>query len=82
MVFKRKGGTYTAPLTGRLFVCGGTPVTSNGTVELRVKMAKVLGREWRATRLVGTMRHSEAEQLGCRSSGATLALNGRLVQLG
>ena len=83
MVFKRKGGTYTAPFTGRLnFVCGGTPVTSSGTVELRVKMAKVLGREWRATRLVGTMRHSEGEQLGCRSSGATLALNGKLVRLG
>jgi hypothetical protein len=45
-------------------------------------MAKVLGREWRATRLVGTMRHSEAEQLGCNASGATLALNGKLVRLG
>ena len=83
MVFKRTGGTYTAPFTGRLgLVCGGTPVTSSGTVDLRVKMAKVLGREWRATRLVGTMQHSEGEQLGCRSSGATLALNGKLVRLG
>ena len=83
MVFKRKGGTYTAPFSGHLnLVCGGTPVTSSGTVELRVKVARVLGREWRATRLVGTMRHSEGEQLGCRASGATLALKGKLVRLG
>jgi hypothetical protein len=83
MMFTRKGGMYSASLTGRLgLACSGTPVTSNGTVELRVKKAHVIGREWRATKLVGTMRHSEAEQLGCRASGATLALNGRLVRLG
>lgn len=83
MVFKRKGGAYTAPFTGKLnLVCGGTPVTSGGTVELRVRKAKMIGREWRATRLVGTMRHSEGAQLGCRASGATLALSGRLVQFG
>jgi hypothetical protein len=70
-------------LTGRLdFVCGGTPVTSSGTLELRVKKAKVLGREMRGIRSAGTLQHSEPEQLGCRSSGATLALNGRLVRLG
>jgi hypothetical protein len=80
---ERKGGTYTASFTDRLGItCGGTPVTSSGTVVLHVKKAKVIGREWRATRLVGTMTHSESAQLGCRSSGATLAVNGRLLQLG
>ena len=82
VVSKRKGGTYTAPFTGRLGIsCGDAPVTSSGTVELRVKTAKVIGGEWRATRLVGTMSHSETAQLGCRSSGATLSLNAKLVRL-
>jgi hypothetical protein len=81
MVVKRTGGTYTAPFTGRLLVCNGTPVTSNGTVELHVKKARLIRGEWRAIRLIGTMRHSEAQQLGCNASGATLDLNGKLVRL-
>jgi hypothetical protein len=82
MVFDRKGDTYTASFTGRLGLsCGNTPVTSSGTVELRVEKAKVIGREWRAIRLVGGMRHSETQQLGCRSSGATLVLKGKLIRL-
>ena len=80
---RAEGGTYTASFTERLGItCSGTPVTSSGTVVLHVKKAKVVGREWRATRLVGTMTHSESAQLGCRSSGATLAVDGRLLQLG
>jgi len=51
MVFERKGGSYTASFTGRIgIVCGGTPSTSSGTVDLRVTKAKMIGRHWRATR--------------------------------
>jgi hypothetical protein len=82
MHVERTGGTYTASFRGRLgLACGDTPVTSSGTIELRVKKARLIRGEWRATRLVGTMRHSEPQQLGCRSSGATLDLNGGLLRL-
>ena len=82
MNFKRTGGIYTTSFSGRLgLACGDTPVTSSGTVELRVKKARLIRGEWRAIRLTGVMRHSEPQQLGCRSSGATLDLNGKLIRL-
>jgi hypothetical protein len=50
------------------------------TIELRVDAARVIDREWRASRLVGTLDQSEAEQLGCRYSEAEFSVRARLVQ--
>ena len=59
---------------------GGAPATSVVTVDLKVDKARVIGDEWRATLLVGTLNHSEAAQLGCGYSEAELAVRARLAQ--
>ena len=58
--------------------CGGSPATSVAELDLRVDKARVIDDEWRATRLVGTLVHSEAAQLGCGSSEARLTVRARL----
>lgn len=74
----RYGGTYTGFFN---VLCAGTRSTSTVTVELRVKRARMIGGEWRAARFVGTVKQSEASQLGCITSGATLSVRGRLIAL-
>ena len=78
---ERTGPRYRGSYTGQFYLrCGSSPATSVVTVDLRVDAAKPIGPEWRATRLVGTLEHSEAVQLGCGSSRAELTVRARLVQ--
>jgi hypothetical protein len=78
---QRRGTRYRSSFTGRIGLeCSGSPVTSSVTVALRVDDARVVGSEWLATRLVGTVSHSEGAQLGCRASSARLAVRARLVR--
>ena len=77
----RNGATYTGSFSGKIGLqCQGTPSTSTGSITLRVARARVVGGEWRATLLEGTMTHQEAAQLGCRSGSANLSVRARLVQ--
>ena len=79
---RRSGARYSGTYTGFFNVlCAGTRSTSTVTLELRVKKARVIGGQWRASRFVGTLEQSEVSQLGCVSSGATLSVRGRLIAL-
>jgi hypothetical protein len=81
LTLKREGGMYSGSFSGRIGLqCGGTSTVSTGTIELSVAAARVIGSEWRATRLTGALTHRESSQLGCRSSGATLRLRARLYR--
>jgi len=59
--------------------CGSTPVSSSFTIAIHVTDAGVFRGRWVATRIEGTMRQSEAAQLGCIASGATFDVAGRVV---
>jgi hypothetical protein len=74
---KRYGGSYTGFFG---LQCGSTNVTSTVTVSFEVTMARVIDGRWVATRFKGRLDQAESEQLGCRSSEATLAVSGRLVR--
>jgi hypothetical protein len=77
----RDGRTYEASYTGRAHLeCLDTPTTTTISIAVHVAKASVIDGEWRATKLTGTFRHSEAAQLGCRSSSATLSMNATLVR--
>lgn len=81
LTLKRDGATYSGSFSGNIGLeCSGTPTVSTGTIQLRVEAARVIGSEWRATRLTGTLTHRESSQLGCRSSGATLTLRARIYR--
>jgi hypothetical protein len=73
----RYRGSYTGPFITQ---CAGTPATSSVEIELEVVAARVIGRQWRATRMTGRLDQSEAVQLGCGSSSARHSLNARLVR--
>jgi hypothetical protein len=49
-------------------------------IEFKVVAARVIGQEWRATRIVGTLDQSEPVQPGCTSSSASHSLRARLVR--
>jgi hypothetical protein len=73
----RYRGSYTGPFTVE---CSGNRVTSSVTIAFQVDAARPLAGEWRATRIRGTLDHSEAAQLGCVSSQARLSIRGRLLR--
>lgn len=76
----RDGAVYTGSGSGRIGVtCGGTEVTSSLRYQIRVTAGKTVGGVWRATKFTGTLSQSEPTQLGCRASGSTSSLQGRLV---
>jgi hypothetical protein len=78
---ERRGARYRGSYTGTFTTqCAGTPATSSVEIEFKVVAARVIGREWRATRIVGTLDQSEPVQLGCTSSSATHSLRARLVR--
>lgn len=78
---QRRGARYQGSYTGFFWIeCGGARSTSSVTLDLRVTMARVIGNEWRATRVRGTLHQSESSQLGCGSSEAAVAVRGRLSQ--
>jgi hypothetical protein len=76
----RKRDAYTGNDTGTFFAtCGSHKVTSSLTIDFKVKKAKGMSGEWRATKFEGTVNHSAASQLGCVSSSATLKITGSLL---
>jgi hypothetical protein len=77
----RSGAAYTGSFSGQIGLeCTGTPMTSTGSIDLRVKRARVVDGEWQAVTLEGTMNHQEAQQLGCRSGSASLSIRARFIQ--
>jgi hypothetical protein len=78
---ERRGKRYRGSYTGFFGMqCGSTYMTSSVALTLEVTMARVVEGRWVATHLKGRVEQAESEQLGCRSSRATLAVNGRLVR--
>ena len=77
---ERSGATYTGSDTGNFNArCGDSPVTSSLAIEFKVTKAKAEAGEWVARRLVGTLEESEAAQLGCVASSATLSFTATLL---
>jgi hypothetical protein len=75
----REGARYRGSYTGYFYMeCSGAHVTSTLALGLRVVKVRMLGDDWRATRLVGSVRQREGAQLGCHSSEARLAVHARL----
>ena len=76
----RKGRSYRGSDSATLNVrCGSTVTVSQVEVNFRVTKARAIGDEWRAIRFTGTMKRSEASQLGCVSSGGTYSISGKLL---
>jgi hypothetical protein len=71
----RYRGTYTGPFT---IECEGSGSTSTVKIAVRIAAAAAIDGAWLATRIRGTIEHSEVAQFGCRAAEATLALRGRL----
>lgn len=77
---KRKGTSYSGSDSGKFnAVCSGTATTSTLTFQLKVKKAKAISDEWRATRLVGTLKQADPAGLGCVGAGATYSITAKLV---
>lgn len=75
----RHGVRYRGSYAGYFYMeCSSARVTSSLGLRLKVVKARMLGNEWRATRVVGSVHQREETQLGCHSSEARLALQGRL----
>lgn len=78
-ILKRKGGRYVGNYTGFFLVkCGGTNSTSSVDLDLKVKKARAIAGEWRATKLGGTLTSSEAPQFGCVAGRAVTSIKARL----
>jgi hypothetical protein len=73
----RGAGTYKGLFNVR---CGTAQATSVVEIRLKVEAARPIAGEWRATRLTGTLSHSEASQLGCVSAQTRLSLRARLIR--
>jgi hypothetical protein len=80
ITLRPKGGAYSGSGSGQFNVrCAGTVSTSSVTLRLRPTKANDVAGEWRVTTLEGTLTHTEAAQLGCVTSRATVSVLGRLV---
>jgi hypothetical protein len=72
---ERQGKAYEGSGTSSAFIeCQGVESTSSVEVRLVVDRARVVRGSWTATRLSGTLTHSESEQLGCRAGRVELAI--------
>lgn len=75
----RHGARYRGSYRGYFYMeCSGARVTSSLGLRLRVVKARMLGGDWRVTRLLGSVHQREGTQLGCHSSEARLAVGARL----
>lgn len=78
---ERKGAHYTGTYTGQFTIeCGNSRSISTVTLNLHVDAAEAVGEEWLATSLSGSMKQSEAAQLGCQPAEATFSVHGLLVR--
>ena len=76
----RRRDHYGGKDSGTFFAtCGSTHVTSTITISFRVTKAKGEDGEWLATKIVGTVDHAAAAQLGCVPSSARLKITGTLL---
>jgi hypothetical protein len=77
---KRKGTSYAGSDTGKFnATCAGTTTNSTLTFQLKVKKAKAISDEWRATKLAGTLKQVDPAGLGCVGAGATYSITAKLV---
>jgi Fibronectin type III domain len=71
-VLARKGAGYKGSDSGKFFgQCSGVVGVSSVALELHVVKGRVIGGEWRATKLEGTLVESHPSSLGCVSGGVT-----------
>jgi hypothetical protein len=76
----RAGLSYRGHDSGEMNVsCGETPSVSDITVTIRVTRARAMLNEWRVSRFVGTLTHTESSQGGCVTSSATLSVRANLA---
>jgi hypothetical protein len=77
---KREGTSYTGHDNGKFNAsCAGTRTSSTLTFHLTVKKAKAISDEWRATKLVGSLKQVDPAGLGCIGAGATYSVTAKLV---
>lgn len=78
-ILEQGGKKYTGDYHGFFGVsCGGSHSTSSVDVTFTVVKARAIDAEWRATKIEGTVRSSEAPQFGCVSGSASVAVKGTL----
>jgi hypothetical protein len=59
--------------------CGSAPVMTIASIRMRVTDADVIGDEWRATELEGSIVERSRPQLGCRGSQITYSFTGSVT---
>jgi hypothetical protein len=75
VLLHKKGPSYKGTDKSKFGVtCRRVEVVSTITIDIRVVKAKVIGGEWLATKVVGTLKQTEPSQLGCGSSGVTFKI--------
>jgi hypothetical protein len=78
-VLKKRGGRYTGDYKGVFFIkCQGSRSISSVHVDFKVTKARVAAGEWRATRIEGTLKNSEAPQFGCLGATGVQHIKGKL----
>jgi hypothetical protein len=71
-VLARKSAGYKGSDSGKFFgQCSGVVGVSSVTLDLHVVKGRVIGGEWRATKLEGTLVESHPSSLGCVGGGVT-----------
>jgi hypothetical protein len=78
---ERAAASYEGSYRSTAFVsCAGVPSTTTVSIKFTVTRAAVVGGEWRATKITGSLIHREAPQLSCVASGTDFTVAGTLVQ--
>jgi Trypsin-like peptidase domain len=75
-----KAGRYRGSDSGKMDIrCGSAPVMTNASIRMSVTDADVIGDEWRATKLEGSIVERSRPQLGCRGNQITYSFTGSLL---
>jgi Trypsin-like peptidase domain len=75
-----KAGRYRGSDSGRMNIrCGSASVMTNASIRMSVTDADVIGDEWRATELEGSIVERSQPQLGCRGSRITYSFTGSVL---
>jgi hypothetical protein len=75
-----KAGSYRGSDSGKMDIrCGSAPVMTIASIRMRVTDADVIGDEWRATELKGSIVERSRPQLGCRENRITYSFTGSVL---
>jgi len=75
-----KAGRYRGSDSGKMDIrCGRAPVMTNASIRMSVTDADVIGDEWRATKLEGSIVERSRPQLGCRGNQITYSFTGSVL---